>query len=256
MNETEPSGNSQSVDLTNCDREPIHALGRVQSYGALLAVSSDWVILHASENISAFLGCSADDIIGTAAVDVLTGGLLHDIRAQLQLLTSPDSVERIFHHDLPGRDHPVEIAVHRSGHIYIIEFENSDVSGPKDYMSVVRPLIDRLTSADTMEALYQRAARQLHALIGFDRIMVYRFCEDESGEVVGEDLRPGMEPFLGLRYPTSDIPKQARALYTRSLLRIISDVNDAGYAIVPQVTPEGEALDLSISSTRAVSPIH
>ena len=56
-------------------------------------------------------------------------------------------------------------------------------------------------------------ARDVRALTGFDRVMVYRFDRDWNGEVVAEDRRDDLEPFLGLRYPASDIPAQARALY-------------------------------------------
>ena len=62
-------------------------------------------------------------------------------------------------------------------------------------------------------------------LTGFDRVMVYRFHPDGSGEVVAEVASGGLEPFLGLHYPASDIPRQARILYQRNWLRIIADVN-------------------------------
>jgi light-regulated signal transduction histidine kinase (bacteriophytochrome)/CheY-like chemotaxis protein len=86
--------------------------------------------------------------------------------------------------------------------------------------------------------------------------MVYRFDEKNSGEVIAEALGPKMESFLGLNFPASDIPKQARALYQRNMLRVIGDVNDAGIEIIPTLNPHGEPLDLSMSTTRAVSPIH
>lgn len=117
-------------------------------------------------------------------------------------------------------------------------------------------MIDQIAEAQDIDALCEEAAFQMRSLIGFDRVMIYRFEEDESGIVVGEALREGMDPFLGLRYPAPDIPKKARALYKRSLLRIISDASDDGHAIIPALSPGGEPLDLSISSTRAVSPIH
>jgi len=100
------------------------------------------------------------------------------------------------------------------------------------------------------------ATRQLRALTTFDRVMCYRFAPDDSGIVVAEAKAPEMEPFLGLRYPASDIPVQARALYRRSMQRIISDVNDPGVPVQPAVGPEGNPLDLSLGTTRAVSPVH
>ena len=54
----------RTVDLTDCDREPIHQLGRVQSYGALLALSTDWIVQHTSENLEAILGIPAEAALG------------------------------------------------------------------------------------------------------------------------------------------------------------------------------------------------
>ena len=45
-----------SVDLDNCDREPIHLLGQVQSYGGLIAMTPDWVVQHVSANLDTILG--------------------------------------------------------------------------------------------------------------------------------------------------------------------------------------------------------
>ncbi len=96
----------------------------------------------------------------------------------------------------------------------------------------------------------------MRALTGFDRVMVYRFDPDGSGEVIAESARSSLDPYLGLHYPASDIPKQARALYERNWLRIIADVDAAPVPVLPARDPHGRLLDLSMSSLRTVSPIH
>ena len=121
---------------------------------------------------------------------------------------------------------------------------------------LVQALIGRMQRFDELEGMAQEAARGLKALSGFSRVMVYKFEEDGSGTVIAEARDSGMEPFLGLRYPASDIPKQARALYVRSLLRIIPDAAAPVYPVLPETDPNGIPLDLSLAVTRAVSPIH
>ena len=74
--------------------------------------------------------------------------------------------------------------------------------------------------------------------------------------MIAESARSGLESYLGLHYPASDIPRQARILYERNWLRIIPDVNAKPAAIEPQLDREGQALDLSMSILRSVSPIH
>lgn len=244
------------IDLTNCDREPIHILARVQSFGALLAVSPDWIVNHASKNLSDVLNIEAEDVIGLPASDVMSAEAVHEIRTRLQLLTGPDSVERLFNIRLTDSGPFFDLAVHLSGRTIVIEMEPHVPSERTDHTSYVKPMMERISAAETTEKLCDIAARQLRALIGFDRVMVYKFDETGSGTVVAESLQGQRESFKGLRYPASDIPKQARALYMRSLLRIIADVSNHGVEIIPALNPEGQPLDLSMSATRAVSPIH
>jgi light-regulated signal transduction histidine kinase (bacteriophytochrome)/CheY-like chemotaxis protein len=104
--------------------------------------------------------------------------------------------------------------------------------------------------------LAQEAARQLKILNGFDRVMVYRFHPDGSGEVIAEVAAAGLESFLGLHYPASDIPKQARILYQRNWLRIIADINSKPAQLTATASHSAELLDLSMSVLRSVSPIH
>ena len=247
---------AEDIDLTNCDREPIHILGRVQSFGALIAVSPDWIVNHASQNLSEFIGLAAEDAIGLPVSNILSSDAIHEIRTRLQLLTGPDSVERLFDINLVVSEQRFDVAVHLSGRTIIIEMERHSPSERTNHMSYVKPMMERIGAADSADKLCDIAARQLRALIGFDRVMVYKFDETGSGTVVSESIQGQRESFKGLRYPASDIPKQARALYKRSLLRIIADVSDYGVEIVPALNPEGEPLDLSLSATRAVSPVH
>ncbi len=246
----------EPVDLTNCDREPIHILGRVQAYGALLAISPDWIINHASANLAEFVEVAAADAIGLPVIEIIRAEAVHEIRSRLQLLGTPDSIERIFGIKLIDSDALFDVAVHLSGRLFVIEIERHVVSTRSDHSSYVRPMMERISKAKSVDKLCDIAARQLRALTGFDRVMVYKFGENGSGTVVAESLSGKRESFKGLRYPASDIPKQARAMYKRSLLRIIADVSDYGVDIIPATNPEGEPLDLTMSTTRAVSPIH
>src|ERR687885_298111 len=84
-------------------------------------------------------------------------------------------------------------------------------------------VLQRLAASGTLDELTASLARDVRALTGFDRGMVYRFDPEWNGEVVAEDRSAGLEPFLGLRYPASDIPAQARALYATNWLRLIPD---------------------------------
>ena len=258
MNQTETSTlSSRTVDLTNCDREPIHLLGHVQGYGCLISTSADLMINHLSANCEEMLGLAPGDVVGAQLTALLPEQTVHDLRTKLQLSSSSgNAVSRLFGYDVLKNGVFFDISVHASGQSYIFEFEPKTGERDRDDLALVQPLIARVNRKEDVIAAAQEAATALQLLSGFDRVMVYRFAEDGAGEVIAERHAPGMEPFLGLRYPASDIPKQARELYKRSTLRLIADVEGEVFPLVPEKNPHGEPLDLSLSMTRAVSPIH
>ncbi|WP_336489899.1 HWE histidine kinase domain-containing protein [Methylobacterium nigriterrae] len=244
-----------AVDLTSCDREPIHILGAVQPFGFLLAVSPDWIVTRASANAPDWLGRAVEDLLGLPLDAVLDSEAIHLLRGHLQTLRGPDAVDRVFAVRLLADNPPFDVALHISGTAIVIEAEPS---APEHLSAgnLVRNMVSRLQQTVDFDPLCREAARQMRALTGFDRVMVYRFAPDGSGEVIAEAVRSGLDRYLGLHYPASDIPKQARALYERNWLRIIADVNSPGTAVVPARDPAGEPLDLSLSTLRTVSPIH
>jgi len=244
-----------SVDLSSCDREPIHILGAVQGFGFLLAVSPDWIVARVSANASEWLGRPVEAMLGMPLDELIDGEALHVLRGHLQTLRGPDAVDRVFGVRLLLDQPLFDVALHLSGGSIVIEAEPS---APEHLSAgnLVRSMVTRLQQTAGFEPLCREAARQMRALTGFDRVMVYRFAQDASGEVVAEAVRSGLDRYLGLHYPASDIPKQARALYERNWLRIIAEVDGPSAAVVPGRDPDGEPLDLSLSTLRTVSPIH
>jgi light-regulated signal transduction histidine kinase (bacteriophytochrome) len=244
------------VDLTNCDREPIHILGSVQPFGFLLAVNSDWVVVHASTTSLRYLGIAPDALVGKPLTQVLSGHAIHNIRGRLQIMRGADAIERMFGQPLVDGGEDFDLALHYSGRLLIVEGEPSQADALIEAASAVRSMTTRIAARTSFEEFCHEAARQVRALTEFDRVMVYRFAHDGAGEVIAESVRPGIGSFLGQRYPASDIPVQARALYERSWLRIIADVDAEVSPIIPPTSPSGEPVDLSMSMLRAVSPIH
>lgn len=243
------------VDLTNCDREPIHILGAIQPIGFLLALTADWMIARASANTIDFLGLAPADLFGKPLQQVFSARAVHDLRNRAAMLRVSDAVERLFDCAIVDGGPAFDIALHFSNGQVVIEAEPA--SGEHgDASGMVRSMISRLDQCADFASFYREGARQVRALIGFDRVMVYRFAADGSGEVVAEAARSGIGKFMGLHYPASDIPAQARALYRRNLLRIITDVNATPVPILPERDEAGRPLDLSLSVLRSVSPIH
>lgn len=202
------SGSFEPVDLTNCDREPIHQLGSVQPFGFLLAISSDWIVTRASANLAEFLAITQADALGRPVTSLITPESLHTIRNKLTTLRGSDVVERIFGIALTSAQERFDLAVHMSDSGVIIEGEHCQEDRHDAPSLSMRSMMSRLDHTETMEAFFRDGARQARALTGFDRVMVYRFDDSGSGEVVAEAARAGIGSFLGLHYPASDIPVQ------------------------------------------------
>ena len=245
----------QALGLNNCDREPIHIIGRVQTFGVLVAIKDDWEITHASENLPDVFGEAAVDVIGLPLAELMSEDTIAILRRRIAGLVFPDVVERTF--GLRTRpDGPVcDVAMHRHGNGIILEFEPTDDHPVLDVAGLVQPLIRQLEAESTVDALCAVAAEQVRTLTGMDRVKVYRFNRDDSGSVIAEARADGINSFLGLTYPASDIPKQVRALLKANSLRFLHDVNDPGSPILSadQSLPP---LDLSFSAIRAHSPVH
>ncbi|MNR11561.1 Bacteriophytochrome [compost metagenome] len=117
--------------------------------------------------------------------------------------------------------------------------------------------LSEILSDKKIENLLGNVAQQIKKIIGYDRVMVYKFHEDGHGEVVAEAKSDNFESWLGLHYPASDIPKQARELYKINLVRLIADVHTTPSALLTHpINGEAVPLDLTHSTLRAVSPIH
>jgi len=243
------------IDLSNCEREPIHILGNIQNFGFLIAVSADWMVARASVNLQDFIGITPDAAIGQPLTALFSEKAVHAIRNRIALLRGADAVERLFGIALTMGGPLFDVAVHFSAGAVVIEAEPA-VTEEMEASAMVRAMIARVAQTTTFEAFLREGARQVRALTGFDRVKVYRFDETGSGEVVAESLKPGVDSFLGLHYPASDIPPQARKLYMRNIFRVIADINAPPVPITPALDDKGQALDLSLSVLRAVSPIH
>ncbi|NMH58747.1 HWE histidine kinase domain-containing protein [Alteromonas ponticola] len=245
----------EKVDLSNCDREPIHLLGNIQSHGCLLALRSDWFVAYCSQNTEQYFGTAPDKIAGEAIKNWLDKDTLHHIRSGLQSSMITGRNERLFNQFIDATKLEVDISVHHNGEFTIVEFEpveeNRDTT---DHF--VRSLLSQFYRAADTEELFETVAEQLRLITSYDRVMIYKFLSDGSGAVIAEAKSQKLDAFLGLRYPASDIPKQARTLYLKNLLRVIGDVNAPVYPIFPTVRGQDDAIDLSFSTLRAVSPIH
>ena len=239
-----------TVTLDNCAREPIHIPGKIQPDGVLLAFDGAGNLISWSANARELLALDPKPTNSLATLPLPT-----EVREQLsQCLTDMaqgDVMPAMVETELAGR--PADFVVHAYSSRLIGEWVWREAGDVATFALKAHRAIDRMKRQRTVLELMEHAAEEVRALTGFDRVMGYQFRHDDSGDVIAESCAPGLEHYLGRRYPASDIPAQARRLYTLNTLRVISDVN---YTPVALEGWSEEPLDLSFSVLRSVSPIH
>ncbi|RSK35441.1 ATP-binding protein [Hymenobacter metallilatus] len=255
---TDESLVGQEITLTNCDREPIHIPGLIQPYGFLLCLDEhSHRVVQASANTWELLGMAAEELIGQGLDWLFEPARLMEINAQLEQLREGHRLLGVRLDQLPGRPF-YKLILHRFDALLWLEFEPVAASpGELLDMPSLNDALGQMLAAVSVVEFCEHAVQQVRAITGFDRVMAYRFAEDESGEVVAEARRPDLESFLGLHYPATDIPKQARAMYLKNWLRFIPDVGYLPVPLVPVRNPSSQRPpDMTYSVLRSVSPIH
>lgn len=241
------------ADLSNCEREQIHLAGSIQPHGALLVLREpDFLVVQASVNVEDFLNFK-QPILGRL-LDSLDGDLSQRIRPHLK--DPLHEIPRAVRCRIGAPAVEFDVLVHRpvDGGI-VIELERA---GPPVDLSVnVEKAVKTILLSSSLRSLCDDTARIFKDLTGYDRVMVYRFDDKGHGEVYSERRRSDLEPYLGNRYPASDIPQMARRLYERNRVRVLVDVEYAPIPLSPRRSPiTGRDLDMSLCFLRSMSPIH
>lgn len=250
-----PADRGQPVDLTNCDREPIHIPGSIQPQGVLLAfVEPSLTIVSASANAEAMLGLDGPPV-GRPLADVLGADAERIRRQRGDGLAGLDAVPIV----TPGDGERRWTALlHRHEALAIVELEPIvPPSSGSSTLLLLSAAAKRLqASVDPIDAC-AIVADEVRRITGFARVKVYRFAADWSGEVLAEARDGDMPSYLGLHFPASDIPAQARALYRSNPVRLIADAGYVPSPLVPDRNPStGGPIDLRFATLRSVSPIH
>jgi len=228
----------------------------------LIVLAADHTIAVVSENIEAMLGIPVTAALGAPLARVIGPAQSERIEGAIRRgepvsILNPMLVPLLW----GGEAVDFECVLHHSGESIVVELEPYVVPpdpGRLDPFARVRTPVARMQAAPDMSMLLQGAAADVRALSGFDRVMIYRFDEDWNGEVLAESTGAGaLVTYLGLRFPATDIPEQARRLYLRNPLRLVVDVAYVPALLRPQVEASTNLpTDLSGAILRSVSPIH
>ncbi len=244
--------------LQDCANEPIHLSGAIQPHGYLISCQlPDWTIRHVSANVEALTGATPEEMLRHSLREFLTDDLIQAIAETIGFGEPGSPPQRAAVGNIGPMANLCDISVHVADGLVHIEVEPQPRSaGERSPTVVAQTMIARVAGSEDIDDFNQRVAEQVRLLTGYDRVMVYRFRHDDAGEVIAESRDSALPAYLGLRYPQSDIPVQARTLYLRNRIRVIPDATYTPVPILPDRDSRGGALDLSQMSLRSVSPVH
>ena len=240
---------SLGPDINACDSEPIHIPGSIQPHGLLLIADAKSFAVRAV----------AGDIEGRLTAEwqdrTLEQVLGQDVRRALDEAKTAYRFDAVLE-TVQGVEEAFNAVARRQDGDVLVELEPS----PEAPWSATRMMnaLDGAGSAferaASLENLASAAATAFRGLTGFDRVMVYRFLDDDAGVVIAEDCADGIASFMNHHFPASDIPRQARALYVRNRVRVIPNTRYIPAPIRGHADPT--AVNLSDVALRSVSPIH
>ncbi|XP_052178356.1 phytochrome C isoform X1 [Diospyros lotus] len=213
----------------------------IQTFGCMIAVDEqNFTVLAYSENAPEMLELAPHAVPSIEHKETLTFGT--DVRtlfrssgaAALQKAANFGEVHLLnpvlVHSRNSGK--PFYAILHRIDVGLVLDLEPvnpADVpvtaAGALKSYKLAAKAISRLQSlpSGSISLLCDVLVGEVRDLTGYDRVMVYKFHEDEHGEVVAECRRTELEPYLGLHYPATDIPQASRFLFVKNKVRMICD---------------------------------
>lgn len=256
----------------SCTQEPLHLLGTVQAYGFLMVVDlASRCIVQVSAGIvrhwpglpdaAALLSRPLSDWVaaaeGEATLDLASLPASHLVSLPWRPRFEQTAA-------VPAQPDASrwECLAHRSGAVAVLEWlpvnaDGDELRRQNEIFAAFGEVIARLRRADEPDAFFRECVKVIQEISNFDRAMIYRFLPDGCGEVVAEHTARGyQQKYLGLRFPASDVPSQARRLYLINKLRVLADVEASTDPLVPPHSPNGDALDQSHCMLRGLSEVH
>ncbi len=255
--------NLNPSELTLLKEPVINLNSQIQHHGVLLVLQEPELnILQVSRNAASILDLPLETLLEKNLEDLLDPYQIGRIRSRLAEdsldFTNPTKIWV----KKSREDYTVFDAVfHRNSEgILILELEPAISEDNVPFLSfyhLAKASINKLQASANLEDYCQIIAETVRKVTEFDRVMLYKFDRDGHGCVVAEDKVESMQPYLGLNFPESDIPKPARKMFLTNLIRLIQDSQEEPVDIFPVLNPVTERpIDLSSSTLRSPYPCH
>ncbi len=238
------------IALQNCDKEAIHTPQKIQSFAAIIGISKETnKIIFYSKNLFKFIDIKEGvEILDSNFADILPSciknieKILEHKQKESEIFEVDKTFIRVLHHK----------------EYLTLELQDRDFSCSfLESMQIIQKSTSAISKANNSEEVFELILSKLREFTGFDRAMLYKFDENFDGTVIFESKKRDLNSFLEHTFPASDIPKNARDMYAKNPIRVISDVDDIPIDLILKEGIESiNPIDMSYLHSRAVAPIH
>ncbi|HEY0742733.1 MAG TPA: GAF domain-containing protein [Chryseosolibacter sp.] len=246
-----------NYDSELCGSLPIHLTNSIQPHGVLVIIDrKSYNIIQISENAEVVFGIPFEEALNRNLASIIGEKEVES----LQKFSGEYENRLPMTWTIAKKDFLV--TVHSRERYFVAEIDLTPVQRNEQDSFVkvfqdTRQSMSAIESGKSIEDVCRIAAEELKRISGFDKIMIYRFDEDWNGTVVAEVKEKGMESYMGFTFPASDIPKQARHMYSKIPYRLIPDSNYKAVRLYPVMNPITQSfIDLSDTNLRSVAGVH
>ena len=247
--------------LENCASEPIHLIGSIQPHGALLVLNNNYKVIQTSENIADFLSISPSIMLEMELAALVDEASLSVAIAMIEVAEQAYTATGKLNFNCGNVWQEFDVHLYKSDSLYAIELIVDDENNHQEarFAHLLLEMQKSQLITTTLENItdyLNHIACLVRELTAYDNVMVYRFDDNWNGEIICQSRVDTSPSYLGMNFPASDIPAQARRLYTLNLVRMLADIDAIPVPIIPALNVEGKSLDMSYSALRSLSPIH
>ncbi|GAA4295246.1 GAF domain-containing protein [Nibribacter koreensis] len=252
----------KNYDSEFCGSIPLHLVNLIQPHGVLLTLSTqDLRVVQASENVPHLLGLALEDVLGQPLANFLPAPQIEDVLVKIQESSHQEKIPFTLTFTRQGEPIQFTALAHLKDTYILLELEENPAAAAQDSFMALYQQIKYITSllkqATTTQTVSQISVEELKKLTGFDRVLMYQFDPQWNGIVIAQARELDMDDYMGLRFPASDVPKQARDLYLSNPYRLIPARDYTPARLIPVINPLiSRFTDLSDCNLRSVAGVH
>lgn len=242
--------------LENCADEDIHLIGTIQGFSKILGFDrSTKNMVFCSEYVMEDTFISGADPFTQSWKDL-------SVLFNNQYFTDQDWSALLKHQQITDKIVSIDqsdfmISGYVTDQFIIVEYEEVGQEEQVSFTQNTEEFVRNSNISESFRSYADSFSQFIKNHTGYDRVMVYRFDESNNGQVFAESKEAHLPSYLDLHYPHTDIPAQARELYKRKWIRMITDVNAKDQRLI--TSNEGlqsSQIDLGNCNGRSSSPIH